>query len=198
MRMGGAKQALKGADFSKSIEYINEVKRIVNSEFNKIKEDLLREFNNHPVTKEIESGVDSLNSSGTLGGVGNLFTFIGFERNDRPIDVIRSAFNAIRLTSTMVKRNGDSQTYIMYPSASDIFKITPLPWAEGRSWAKGIESGLPGLGKFLHTESDVSRSGEGIQTSKNIRSAKFSNTKYISSIINQFEIDIKKINLKKI
>ena len=77
MRMGGAKQALKGADFSKSIEYINEVKRIVNSEFNKIKEDLLREFNNHPVTKEIESGVDSLNSSGTLGGVGNLFTFIG-------------------------------------------------------------------------------------------------------------------------
>jgi len=198
MRMGGAKQALKGADFSKSIEYINEVKRIVNSEFNKIKEDLLREFNNHPVTKEIESGVDSLNSSGTLGGVGNLFTFIGFERNDRPIDAIRSAFNAIRLTSTMVKRNGDSQTYIMYPSASDIFKITPLPWAEGRSWAKGIESGLPGLGKFLHTESDVSRSGEGIQTNKNIRSAKFSNTKYISSIINQFEIDIKKINLKKI
>jgi hypothetical protein len=98
----------------------------------------------------------------------------------------------------MVKRNGDSQTYIMYPSASDIFKITPLPWAEGRSWAKGIESGLPGLGKFLHTESDVSRSGEGIQTNKNIRSAKFSNTKYISSIINQFEIDIKKINLKKI
>ena len=196
--MGGAKQALKGADFSKSIEYINEVKRIVNSEFNKIKEDLLREFNNHPVTKEIESGVDSLNSSGTLGGVGNLFTFIGFERNDRPIDAIRSAFNAIRLTSTMVKRNGDSQTYIMYPSASDIFKITPLPWAEGRSWAKGIESGLPGLGKFLHTESDVSRSGEGIQTNKNIRSAKFSNTKYISSIINQFEIDIKKINLKKI
>ena len=41
---------------------------------------LLAAFEEHPVTKEIDAGPGSNNSSGTLGGYGNLFTFIGFER----------------------------------------------------------------------------------------------------------------------
>ena len=37
---------------------------------------LVDEFVNHPVTKEIEGGVTASNQSGTLGGYGNLFSFI--------------------------------------------------------------------------------------------------------------------------
>jgi hypothetical protein len=40
---------------------------------------LLQDLNNHPVTKEIESGETASNVSGTLGGKGNLFSFIGFQ-----------------------------------------------------------------------------------------------------------------------
>ena len=41
--------------------------------------DLIKDFHNHAITREIKSGPTSSNSSGTLGGYGNLFSFIGFE-----------------------------------------------------------------------------------------------------------------------
>ena len=45
---------------------------------------LLRDFDSHPVTKEIEGGAGSPNLSRTLGGYGNLYTFIGFAFGSRP------------------------------------------------------------------------------------------------------------------
>ena len=51
---------------------------------------LLDAFENHEITKEIEAGPGASNSSGTLGGYGNLFTFIGFDRGQDPISPIRS------------------------------------------------------------------------------------------------------------
>ena len=51
---------------------------------------LIAEFNAHPVTKEIEGGEGSANISGTLGGYGNLFTYIGFNDSDHPIEILRA------------------------------------------------------------------------------------------------------------
>ena len=42
---------------------------------------LIKQFESHPVTKEISGGSSSSNVSGTLGGYGNLFSFIGFHNN---------------------------------------------------------------------------------------------------------------------
>ena len=39
---------------------------------------LMKEFEEHTVTKEIEEGAGASNISSTLGGYGNLFTYIGF------------------------------------------------------------------------------------------------------------------------
>ena len=50
---------------------------------------ILELFNNHPITKEIDSGNQATNLSNTLGGVGNLFTYIGFEEGSKPTDIIR-------------------------------------------------------------------------------------------------------------
>ena len=50
---------------------------------------MLLEFNSHPVTKEIEAGPRAQNISGTLGGAGNLFSFIGFDDGDNPIAPVR-------------------------------------------------------------------------------------------------------------
>ena len=52
--------------------------RRVLSKIDREKQRFLAEFQAHPVTQEIDGGVSARNSSGTLGGYGNLFTFIGF------------------------------------------------------------------------------------------------------------------------
>ena len=72
-----------------------------------------------------------------------------------------------------------------------------MPWAPGRSWAKGIETGISGIGQYFYTIREdfgpISRSETAIQTSKNIRrKTRFKNVKYISAILANFE---KKINL---
>ena len=74
---------------------------------------------------------------------------------------------------------------VSLPTAEDIFMVTPLPWASGRSWAEGIERGLSGLG-YLLRKSD-GRSGAAIQSRvKKVRSGRFQNRPYISSLIKRY------------
>jgi len=181
------------ADFRKSIDYVKKLKVIINSNFLELKNELISEFNNHLVTREIEGGPNAKNISGTLGGYGNLFSFIGFEEGDNPILPIRMAFEKIALTSVKVNRDGSSLSYVIYPSSEDIFRMTPLPWAEGRSWAKGIESGISGLGYYLNL-AKKGRSGAGVQSEEKVAGGGFKNVKYISSMLNDFERKIKTLN----
>ena len=148
-------------------------------EFEKLKRDMISDFLRHPITREIENGPMSTNISGTLGGYGNLFSFIGFEKSSRPISPIvellrQSNFNC----SPMVR--GVINITVELPSAEQIFRVTPLPWAPGLSWAQRMEVGMSGLGMYMSKLSDKSRSSTGIQTDSMIRSGKFTNTKYIT------------------
>ena len=69
-----------------------------------------------------------------------------------------------------------------------------MPWATGRSWAKGIETGISGIGYYLKKTKN-SRSGLGIQSQTKIRSdIRFKNTKYISDLINKFEKQLNDLN----
>ena len=173
-------------DLSKSTQYVTKLKSIILVNFKKIKNELIDEFKTHPVTVEIEAGPQARNTSGTLGGNGNLFSFIGFNEGDKPTKVIYSKLESITLGSTIIMRNGSSRTTVIYPTADDIFNVTPMPWAEGRSWAKGIESGISGLGLYLNKK-DVGRSGAGIQRQSKSLGGKFRNTQYISKMIKDFE-----------
>jgi hypothetical protein len=60
-----------------------------------------------------------------------------------------------------------------------------MPWAAGRSWAKGIESGISGIGFFLN-RMDAGRSEGGVQVKKKIGIGKFKNTPYISHLISEY------------
>lgn len=173
-------------DLSKSTQYVTKLKSIILVNFKKIKNELIDEFKTHPVTVEIEAGPQARNTSGTLGGNGNLFSFIGFNEGDKPTKVIYSKLESITLGSTIIMRNGSSRTTVIYPTADDIFNVTPMPWAEGRSWAKGIESGISGLGLYLNKK-DTGRSGAGIQRHSKSLGGKFRNTQYISKMIKDFE-----------
>lgn len=171
---------------SKQMAYENYAYKAIEKEIKKIKEEIIEEFNNHPVTIEIEGGISASNISGTLNGLTNLYSYIGFEAGYDPIFPIRKELEKINIT--YVTLNNGTQVYkIDFPSAENIFKITPMPWAEGRSWARGIEQGISGIGYYLKISRN-SRSGLGIQSQKQVRSGfRFKNTKYISALINKYK-----------
>ena len=157
---------------------------VLQRQFESIKKMMIQEFMNHPVTEEIMNGASSPNISNTLNGYGNLYSFIGFESSDNPIIPIIEALESSSFTLE-ARRNSGVGISIIMPSAKDIFGKTPMPWANGRSWAKGIETGVAGIGFYLQLYG-LGRSDAGIQSKRKIRSMRFKNTPYISSLINKY------------
>lgn len=177
----------------------------ITTEFEAIKQQMINEFKKHPVSVEIKNGPLALNTSNTLGGYGNLFSFIGFVYGDDPIQEVVDILNQ---TAISFSQKGALTATIRMPSAKIIFKNTPLRWAAGRSWAKGIESGISGLGYYIHeygkgfseggfqSEAKISnrkRSDPRIKK-KNKVPPKFKNTPYISSLINKYYAAFSQIN----
>lgn len=179
-------------------EYQKQIRTIIDEEFNKIKDKYIEEFLNHPITQEIKGGIDSANISGTLGNVTNLYSFIGFDEGTDPIGPIEELLNKSNYRIIFNPNGIDSTVIFDIPTAAQIFEITPMPWAIGRSWARGIESGISGLGYYLKKIKN-SRSGLGVQSATQIRPGMvFKNTKYISDLINRFSKELKEINNIKI
>ena len=87
---------------------------------------------------------------------------------------------------------------IEVPTKDQIFVATPLPWATGRSWARGIERGISGLGRYLVKNSRIakSKSGFAIQTDAPVRGGRFSNTAYMSALLNSYYKEIQKLEKK--
>lgn len=119
------------------------------------------EFEDHPVTVEIGGGVFSPNVSRTLGGKAkktkNLFSFIGFPLSSDPLEPIRKALiPSDPLGPKMVykgkDRAGNNARFtwtVSAPNKQGIYKATPMPWADGWSWAQKVETKIPYFSKFL-------------------------------------------------
>lgn len=175
---------------SSSKIFKSEMRKKVIKTFDSSKTQLLREFRGHPVTREIAGGISAQNISGTLGGYGNLFTFIGFLQGSMPVAEVESLLETIRLGKikrAQPKKNSVSvDVGIEMPTKTAFYSATPLPFGGGKSWLYGIESGISGFGSYMYKKWRTSRSGEGIQTKKQIRSGGFKNTSYFSSMLVAF------------
>lgn len=152
--------------------------------------EMIRAFESHPVTMEIDGGVDSSNVSGTLGGYGNLFSFIGFESGQLPTQGLRDLLNErFQVVSRGLLKRGtklaDYRFEILVPSVLAMELETPMPWLDGESWASGIEDGISGVGQFLSIAATVSRSGGGIQVKADMGRS-FSTQPYLSKILDAF------------
>lgn len=159
---------------------------------------LLADFDDHEITKEIEGGPGARNSSGTLGGYGNLFTFIGFNRGQDPISPIRSLLaKSIKVVSVRKQRNELAlQLKFTVPTEDEIASVAPLPWASG-SWTEAIERGISGVGRYLYSQDKgrftTSRSGQAIEASLEVRGSGSSTpTAYITEILAKMLKDIEK------
>lgn len=164
--------------------------------------EMQREFEEHPVTREIDAGIGSRNISGTLPGANsppnNLFSFIGFDSGTDPTGPIRKRLNPSNPEGPkMVKVGKDPRgTTIRYQfkvSApfEQIYKDTPIPWAKGLSWAEKIETSIPGYSHFLQKylpTPEPSHSGGGIQIKKEVRQANFAPPEggYLTGIFARF------------
>lgn len=159
--------------------------------FDLAKKKLIESFRNHPVSVEIEEGVSATNLSGTLGGYGNLFTFIGFPANAKPMEgVYKLLETSIRIVPESNSSNDLKFNFsIVTPSEEEILAASPLPWLSGKSWLLSIETGIDGLNNYLagrYGEAKESRSGGGLEASKPIRATAFQTVNYYQTMLQEF------------
>ena len=170
-----------------------------NTAFEQAKAKMIKEFDSHPITKELSAGPDSRNVSGTLGGRGNLFSFIGFMSTDNPTFIVRELLKQSRLKRVpRVTPRGRNEFIISFqgimPSKRDLESVSPMPFEKGRSWLTSIERGISGLSYYIYNKLKnikSSRSGTGIQISHPyISGLRYKPVSYISPILNNFKKEL--------
>jgi hypothetical protein len=162
------------------------VRDIVEKEVEKEKILFRADFESHPVTQELEGGENASNSSGTLGGYGNLFSFLGFNRGFNPTSPVKSLIQSIGVDSNVQSSTKGFKVRVNIPSKQDFAALTPMPWEGGRSWLLDMERGISGLGAYLYGRFEASRSGSGIQSKYKYSNRVFRPVKYFSQMYNKF------------
>lgn len=162
----------------------------------RLKKEALQEFEKHIVTKEIERGPSGGGSS-LLGGRGNFFGFLGFNQGQQPLEIIRDAFQShikVRNTKGRLKKVSDTSFLwefdVDIPTQREIYAVTPMEWSS-RSWVKGVEGGITNYAKTIFKDSERSRSGVALQTSRNIGFITFRPTPYITPILDKLKKELK-------
>jgi hypothetical protein len=162
------------------------VRDIVQAEVEKEKILFRADFESHPVTQELEGGENASNNSGTLGGYGNLFSFLGFNRGTNPTSPVKSLIQSIRIDRNVQTSMKGFKIKVIIPSKEEFAAITPMPWEGGRSWLLDMERGISGLGAYLYGRFNSSRSGGGIQSKYRYSNRVFRPVKYFSQMYNKF------------
>ena len=175
---------------SKSTKLVDQTEKFVENKFEKEKDKFLSSFEDHPVTKEISAGPKAANLSNTLGGRGNLFSFIGFDKSDDPIESVKNFIESrFRINKPkVISRAGKIKLdfKIEYPSIEDLKKVTPMPWEGGKSWMSSIEKGISGFSNYVFKRFVEGRSGEALQAEAKVRGTSYKPVKYMSGIISDF------------
>jgi len=174
------------------------IRQVIAPRIEERQKDLQKEFKIHPITVELDAGPRASNTSGTLGGYGNLFSFIGFSGGDRPTEIISEIFKQ-KIRFTVRRRNNKGQYNVTFylPSTDDIYNLTPIPWMTGKSWAKSVEEGgITNLGQFLYSSTGFgqSSSGTGIQVKNRSSGVSFSRTPYIGKLIENFKKNLLRLD----
>jgi hypothetical protein len=132
----------------------NSADRVIKRRIAGLKGVTMQEFDRHPVTRELQQGPSSTNLSGTLGGTGNLFSFIGFYSSTDPIgpvrEILKSNLNLASRQKRIQGANGvQAFRYVLSMPTLDSFNLVArMPWESGNSWVVGIERGISGFSKI--------------------------------------------------
>lgn len=155
--------------------------------FDRARAGILREFLNDVVTREIRGGISMSNSSGTLGGYGNLFSYIGFYEGLDPVAPIEEYLRNFPFSARVSNNRGQISVRIKWPTMKAIRALSPMPWEEGNSWVDGIERGISGFSNYMYDlAAGKGRSTAAIQSkSKTGIVSTFSTRRYLPSMLAQ-------------
>ena len=173
---------------AKSKVFQDRARDIANRKLAQAKGQMIEEFNSHPITRELEGGSDGSNSSGVLGGYGNLFSFMGFSSGAKPTKEVRKFLQS----SINLKRGGKGRAgslvkeFIVNAPTIDNFEFASMPWESGNSWVKSVEKGMSSFSYYMHKAHQASRSGVGIQIDNSLRGRPSTPVKYMSLILENF------------
>lgn len=173
----------------------------MNNRVTNAKRDLLEEFNKDPVTVELLEGPDLDSSQVMPLGYGNLFSFLGFNRDKpNPVHVVRSMLENIHLLRRVRIDNGGFTFSLKAPNRDDLEKETPMEWESGRSWINAITYGI---GTFSHYMFNLkegrfktpSRSGTAIQVATNLHQSSvfFTGRGYVIGMLGRFKAKLTRI-----
>ena len=194
--MGSINRKLIRQKVLKSGAFRKRARNVAEKRFLTAKARLISEFNSHPVTQEIDGGTTSNNTSQTLGGYGNLYTFIGFPGGN-PTTGPRTAIETLTsLSKRPVKKSRTTGKYVTltfsvrYPSLMDMARVTPMPW-EGGSWLVNIEEGISNFNHYLYKRWVGGRSGHGVQIEGTTsRTMDYTPTPYYKEMLSKFLLSI--------
>ncbi len=180
-----------------TVQYKKAAENLSREVFETAKKDFFEEFESHPITREIESGANATNISGTLNGYGNLFSFIRFNSTQQPISELRSMLKSMMRLSKIKIRKGAKNAIsfdVSIPEMKIINSVTPMPWESGRSWVRGIERGISGFGYYMSTQNRrFSKSGTAIQSDSRIRAGSYIPRKYMSEMIRNLDKNLRRL-----
>lgn len=184
------KELLK-QNINKSLEknstIIKEAETIASQIITQERDNYINEIENHPISQEIMDGPGADNLSRTLDGPGNLFSFIGFDRSDSPLNKVKIFIKNNTFIKFKNTKNGIFNFTIFTPSLDEIHEKTPMPFEEGKSWTKGIERGISGFSNYLYgLIFPESRSGRAIQSENKVRKSNFKPRPYLSKLYKNF------------
>ena len=176
------KSILKGEIASAQLKALEkEAKIIANQILEEKKKEYISQILNHPVSIELNNGPSASNISNTLDGKGNLYSFIGFDAGDQPVQDVVDAIDKNTRIQSKNSKDGFFNFEVLTPSLEELGSYTPMPFEGGNSWLKGIEKGISGFSNYVYgLLFPTSRSGRGIQSENQIRRASYKPTKYFS------------------
>lgn len=129
------------------VSYLNPPTKKV---FARLKAEMISEFRQLPVVEALEygPGYGDNDFAGILGGKGDLFSFLGFKRRQKPINALIALLRKMNIRRTIYL----TWAVENFPSIESVEEVTKdqLEWASGYSWATGLEDGIPGLGRYIN------------------------------------------------
>lgn len=161
----------------------------------------LGNFNNHPVTVELDEGPSA---ESKVLDYGNLYSLLGFEPGKdltSPLYDILQKDIQIRKSNKKPRISGDLMLFTFQytvPTLKDFNQVseTPPDWAT-RPWTAYIEEGIPYFAYYIFSEVGFpsnrgSRSGHGLQIkNKTNKPSKSNKIPYLRQIVNEFIIRVK-------
>ena len=136
------------------------------------------------------------NSSGTLGGYGNLFSYIGFYEGMDPVKPLEEYLRNFHFSVKQVRQMGQGLTVkLNWFNLNTIKALSAMPWEEGNSWVMGIERGISGFGHYMYDlASGKGRSKAAIQRNSPAGGVTaFSTKRYLPTMLEEARRRIRKI-----